>query len=393
LSLNLYHYQTLGVDAVNIRSGGGATHLKQLLVACEPELSGFKTVVVWTGANTASQLPVFPWLIVQTAPWMDGPLPVCTLGQQRVLPRLVKQAGCDVLFSPGGTLPARCLVPMVTMSQNMLPFERDRAALFGRWSWMRLKMRLLRFSQGWSFKRAQGVIFLTQYAQDTVTKALGGIRGLTALVPHGIEQRFVMHPRAQRSQQALSQQPLQLLYVSIQMPYKHHLELMRAVAQLKAQGRSVVLRMVGGHVGRYADEVQHQRLALDPEGAFLQDLGHVNFEQLHELYQQADVFVFASSCENLPNILIEAMAAGLPIACAQRGPMPEVLGDAGVYFDPESPETIAQAIASLADDPNLRAQLAQRAWQKAQAYSWERCARETLDFVAQVARKHTKVME
>ena len=280
---------------------------------------------------------------------------------------------------------------MVTMSQNMLPFEPDRAALFGRWSWMRLKMRILRFSQGRSFKRAQGVIFLTQYAQDAVTKALGGIRGLTALVPHGIEQRFVMQPRAQRSQQALVQAPLQLLYVSIQDPYKHHVELMQAVAQLRAQGRSVVLRMVGANTQPYAVAVQHQRLLLDPDGVFLQDFGHVNFEQLHELYQQADVFVFASSCENLPNILIEAMAAGLPIACAQRGPMPEVLGDAGVYFDPESPDTIAQAIAALADDPDLRAQLAQRAWQMAQAYSWERCARETLDFVGQVARNHVKV--
>lgn len=381
----------LAFDACNISSGGGLTHLVQLLSAARPLASGVERVHIWTSQNTAQKLPRQDWLVIHTPDWCNWGLLRRMWAQQFVLPGLVSRAGCNVLFSPGGTLPARCSVPMVTMSQNMLPFEPDRAALFGRWSWMRLKMRLLRVSQGRSFKRAQGVIFLTEYARTAINKALGGLQVATALVAHGIEPRFVMPPRTQRLVQAVAEQPLQLLYVSIQDPYKHHVELLQAVAQLRAQGRSVVLRMVGANSQPYAVAVQRQRQLLDPDGVFLQDLGHVNFEQLHELYQQADVFVFASSCENLPNILIEAMAAGLPIACAQRGPMPEVLGDAGVYFDPESPDTIAQAIAALADDPDLRAQLAQRAWQKAQAYSWERCARETLDFVAQVARNHVKV--
>jgi glycosyltransferase involved in cell wall biosynthesis len=209
-------------------------------------------------------------------------------------------------------------------------------------------------------------------------------------VPHGIEQRFVMKPRQQRSPQVLANEPLRLLYVSIQMPYKHHIELMQAIALLRQQGRKVVLQMVGGQAGAYAEAVKRERLALDTDQSFLQDLGHVEFERLHELYQQADVFVFASSCENLPNILIEAMAAGLPIASSQRGPMPEVLGDAGVYFDPEKPASIAQAIEQLADDTILRADLAQRAWQRAQVYSWARCARETFDFVALVAHQYAR---
>jgi glycosyltransferase involved in cell wall biosynthesis len=115
--------------------------------------------------------------------------------------------------------------------------------------------------------------------------------------------------------------------------------------------------------------------------------GAVPFESLHQHYQQADAFVFASSCENLPNILIEAMAAGLPIASSNRGPMPEVLGDAGVYFDPDSPHAIADALHRLALDDQLRLALAQRAWRQVQDYSWERCARETFGFIAQVVQQ------
>jgi glycosyltransferase involved in cell wall biosynthesis len=80
------------------------------------------------------------------------------------------------------------------------------------------------------------------------------------------------------------------------------------------------------------------------------------------------------------------MAAGVPIACSDRGPMPEVLGEAGVYFDPEQPQQIADALGRLARDAALRARLAQAAWLGAQAYSWGRCARDTFAFVAQVAR-------
>lgn len=379
---------TLAIDASNISSGGGLTHLLHLLAAAKPAECSIKAIHLWTSTQTARKLPRYDWLIVHTPYWCDAGLLRRMWGQQFLLPAMVKQVECDVLFSLGGTLPAWCPVSMVAMSQNMLPFEPDRAALFGRWSWMRMKMRLLRISQGRSFRRAHGVIFLTQYARDTVSAALGGIRAKTALIAHGVEPRFVMIPREQRPVQMFADRPLNLLYVSIQMPYKHHLEVMQAVALLRKQELAVVLNMVGSNVGTYGEAVRNKRLELDPDQSFLHDMGHVDFGRLHELYQQADAFVFASSCENLPNILIEAMAAGLPIACANRGPIPEVLAEDGVYFEPESATSIAQAITDLANDVDLRTDLARRAWQRAQAYSWERCASETLDFVSSVALLH-----
>ena len=65
--------------------------------------------------------------------------------------------------------------------------------------------------------------------------------------------------------------------------------------------------------------------------------------------------------------------------------MPEVLGDAGVYFDPEKPVEIARALQVLLDDPALREQKAWAAYKRAEAYTWERCADETFSFLAQVA--------
>jgi glycosyltransferase involved in cell wall biosynthesis len=69
--------------------------------------------------------------------------------------------------------------------------------------------------------------------------------------------------------------------------------------------------------------------------------------------------------------------------------MREVLGDAGVYFDPEDPADIAGALRELINSPLVRSSLAQAAFQRAQGYSWQRCARETLDFLARVVRTYS----
>ena len=116
--------------------------------------------------------------------------------------------------------------------------------------------------------------------------------------------------------------------------------------------------------------------------------GSVPYSSLPEFYHQADIAVFASSCENMPNILLEAMAAGLPIACSSRGTMPSVLGDAGTYFDPEQPREIADALALLIGNRKMRETYAHDAYQRSQVYSWERCAEDTFAFIAEIARAH-----
>ena len=376
------------IDATNIRQGGGLTHLSQLLHAGDPMAAGIRHVTVLANQATAAALPVRPWLSKVSSPWMDASLPRRMLGQQFQLPLAIKATKCDVLFSPGGTLPAWSHVPTVTMSQNMLPFEPVEAARFGRWSLMRLKMQLLRHSQGRSFRRAAGLIFLTGYAKAAITNALGCLTCPTALVPHGIEQRFSQQPRVQRPiAQCSTANPFRVLYVSILMPYKHQAEVARAAHLLRTQGMPIEMRFVGAPWGDYGRQFRVLLDELDPVHEFLLWSGAEPFDALHAFYQDSDAFVFASSCENLPNILIEAMAAGVPVASSDRGPMPEVLGDAGVYFDPEVSASIADAFRRLAADDSLRSKLAELAWHKAQAYSWERCARDTFKFIAQVAKK------
>jgi len=381
----------LAIDASNIRQGGGLTHLSQLLSVATPFNAGISQVTIWAPRATLAQLPSKPWLKKVSPAWTEAGLLKRILGQQILLQREMSRYGCSALFSPGGTLPFLLKVPAVTMSQNMLPFEPQEAIRFGRWSWMRLKMWLLRRAQVRSFRNASGVIFLTNYARKVIANWVGGIEEKSVIVPHGIEPRFSMEPRQQKLASELSLHgPLTVLYVSILMPYKHQIEVALAINKLHQDGYPIRAKFLGSDWGEYGNEFRKILRRLDPGNEHLIWPGAVPYADLHHEYAAADMFIFASSCENLPNILIEAMAAGLPIACSDRGPMQEVLGNSGIYFDPENPDSIAQALKVLIKNVALREQLAKSAWMDRQKYSWETCARETFAFISDIASQNLK---
>jgi glycosyltransferase involved in cell wall biosynthesis len=372
----------VGVDASNLGPGGSMTHLTNLLAVARPAEHGIERIVVWGGSAKLERLPERPWLDKRAIPALDGGLPQRLLWQRFRLPELAREA-CDVLFVPGGNARPGGFHPLVTMSRNMLPFEWRELRRYGL-SWMTLRLLLLRFGQARTFARADGLIFLTEYARDAVETAVR-LPPRVTVIPHGVEDRFRMAPRPQRPLSACTpERPLRALYVSIVDVYKHQWHVAKAVHALRAEGLPLAIDFVGPAYAPALARLRGTLRALDPEERHLRYLGPVPFDKLHELHRQADVFVFASSCENMPNILLEGMAGGLAIACARRGPMPEVLGEAGLYFDPERPEEIASALRTLAEDDALRARLAAAASEAARRFSWQRCARETLSFVAAV---------
>ena len=376
----------LGIDASNIRQGGGVTHLVELLRGVDPLAHGFSRVIVWSTLGTLDKIEPREWLCKAHDPILERGLLYRSFWQRFRLKRLATEAGCDVLFVPGGSDGSN-FQPIATISQNMLPFEWQELSRFG-WSFFTLKLILLRFTQGSTFRKAQGVIFLTEYARDGVQAVTGNLAGKTATIPHGINARFFSPPRPQRSLAEFTQEhPCRLIYVSIVDNYKHQWQVARAVAQLRTAGIFVTLDLIGPPARAIA-RLEHTLNQIDPAAEFIKYHGAVDYEQLHTLYLAADIGIFASSCENMPNILLEIMAAGLPVACSNMGPMPEMLGEAGEYFNPEQSERIAAAIGKLIISDRLRTDLANLSFQKSQLYSWERCASETFAFLAQIAKDY-----
>lgn len=373
----------VGIDASNLRQGGGITHLVQLLGAADPNASGIDRVVVWGGREILDQLPGVPWLSRERPTALEGGGFKRAWWQQRQLAAAARRSA-DLLFSPGGTY-LGSFRPFVTMFRNMLPFDRAERRRYGT-SRMRLKLELLHAAQRATFRRADGVIFLTEHARKVVIDDGVTLRGRQAVIPHGLDPRFFGPLKTQRPLAAYSPaHPYTWLYVSAIHEYKRPWNVAEAVAALRAEGAPVALEIVGPAYPPAMRRLQQTLDRLDRGGAFIRVSGGVSHLDLPRRYQEADAFVFGSACENMPNSLLEAMAAGLPIASSDRAPMPAILKDGGVYFDPESPSSIAAAMTGLMADPARRTRVAAEAQALAKGYSWTRCARDTFDFLAKVA--------
>jgi glycosyltransferase involved in cell wall biosynthesis len=375
----------VGIDATNLRQGGGRTHLIEFLRVAKPERFGVNKVIIWGGSETLSLIDNKPWLYKFSPDLLNKGFLFRTFWQRFMLSAAAHSEKCDILLIPGGSFSGN-FQNVVTISQNLLPFEWGELKRYGL-SLLTAKLILLRIVQTSSFRRSRGVIFLSEYALRTVLQIVSPMVGEVAIVPHGFNRRFVIAPRPQSHIEEYTKSvPYRVLYVSIIDKYKHQCSVVEGIALLRERGFPVILELVGP---AYAPALKRLNEVIDrvnPQRDWVHYLGSIPFNELHHCYARADLGVFASSCENLPNILIEMMAAGLPIACSNRGPMPEVLGDAGVYFDPESAEEIAQTLEHFISNPQLRKQKAWMSFETVKQYSWERCADDTFEFLARVSR-------
>lgn len=113
--------------------------------------------------------------------------------------------------------------------------------------------------------------------------------------------------------------------------------------------------------------------------------GFVADKDLAILYNTAALLVFPSLEEGFGLPAIEAMSCGLPVAASSRGSLPEVVGNAGMFFDPLDIEEMAKIIETVLRNPEQRRKMAAEGKRRAALYSWDRAARETIDVFSELA--------
>lgn len=117
----------------------------------------------------------------------------------------------------------------------------------------------------------------------------------------------------------------------------------------------------------------------DVQGESVRALGRVSDAELRALYENALCLLFPSRYEGFGLPPLEAMWCGCPVVAAASGAVPEVCGDAALWFDVEGPRSAAAAIARLLDEPGLRDGLRSAATARAAQYSWPAAARRLLE--------------
>ena len=371
----------VGIDASRNRSGGAKAHLVGILAEADPKAYDIDKVHVWCYEALAQSLPSKPWLVTHSPSVLNRSIIHQMWWQFGSLSAEVRRHKCDILLNTdAGTV--NFFSPCVVMSRDMLSFEGGEIDRFG-FSKARFRLFLLRYIQIASLRRASGAIFLTSYAAKVIKKFTGKLKRV-AIVPHGVGRNF--NQNTQGGEWELGDGPIRCLYVSNASMYKHQWHVIRAISILRKKGYDLQLLLAGAGEGIAKERVTDEIKLSDPDSTFVSITPIVIHDKVPELLKSSNLFIFASSCENMPNTLVEAMASGLPIACSNRGPMPEVLGEAGIYFDPESPESIANAVKNILDNKELRLQKAAMAKQLSKQYSWKRCANETMAYLNLVYR-------
>lgn len=374
----------LGINASRARSGGAKAHLIGILNEGDPTRYGFREVHVWTYPELLEVLPHKPWLVKHSPIELEMSILRQLWWERFSFPKELQKAGCSILLNvDAGTVSS--FRPAVTMSRDMLSYEPGEIERYG-FSKKRLRLIFLRYVQNQSLRLSDGAIFLTRYAANVIQQSCGSLANL-AFIPHGVSEDFKKTCQISPWPKC-SERPLRCLYVSPVWEFKHQWVVVRAIEALRKRGHDISLTLVGGGDASAQRLLDQQVRKSDAQGIFIQQIGAARQSDLPGHLANADFFVFASSCENMPNTLLEAMAVGLPIACSDRGPMPEVLQDGGVYFDPEDDISIASAIDRLIMDEALRISVAKRAKSLSKQYSWHRCADETWTFIAQTFENH-----
>lgn len=369
----------IGIDATNIKAGGGLVHLKKILENNPP--SDIEISVV--GGNWLDVISHKIWLtkVIFLKPFAS--LLTQEFFKRTRLPKILNKT--DIIFVPGGTFRTKKR-PYVSMSQNMLVFEKDERDRFPiSFNWLRYI--ILERLQLRSFENAAGIIFISNYAKNYILSKYPKLASIkSTVIYHGISNEFRAKPKTQNRIETYSEaMPFKLLYVSIINFYKHQWNVIEAVKRLRSENFPIQLDLIGPMY-----EPARMRFQESIEGSedFINYIGRVDYDQISAKYKEADLFVFASSCENMPNILVEAMSAGLPILCSSFGPMPEILKDGGDYMDPTNVDSIYFGIKKLLNDPNRREEIAKKAYQIAEAFAWEKSAQETFDFIEYIYRSN-----
>jgi glycosyltransferase involved in cell wall biosynthesis len=268
----------------------------------------------------------------------------------------------------------------------MLPFDYREIWRY-RGNILFFKWIALRYAQMRSFRAADGVIFLTKHAAKVITDAVGRKLQNAVVIPHGVDERFRNPPRKAREIRNLnSKDPFRIIYVSTIDRYKHQWRLVKAIHDLRIETRwPLELYLVGSYERSSFYRLQREIKISDPDKIWAFYLGPAPQDSLVRLYDKCDLAVFISTCENMPNVLLEKMSSGLPIISSSIKANQEILGDTGFYVFSENVVELKAALRKAIESADVRAIAAEKNYVRAFQYDWNRCASSTFAFLREVA--------
>jgi len=300
------------------------------------------------------------------------------LWERKSLPTMLEKLETDLVFCPGGTInftPPRGCKTAVTF-QNMLIFDKNNRRKY-RPGYIRFRLAMLERLSKKSFRKADLLILLTEHAKQVVDTQVPQRKGVCAVIPHGLDDKFRTAGRTDIPRYKGLPDGQYLLYTSVVAIFKAHLEVVRAYHILtQKRDTEEKLYFVGPSYKSYEKLVRNEikRLNLQNRVFIIEQIPHC---EMPSVYHHAKAHIFASTCENCPNIVIESLGSGRPVFLSNIQPMPEIAQNDGIYFNPYNPQALAELLAQYLDNEPLMNQMGRRAFEQSKNFNWEKTANQT----------------
>jgi glycosyltransferase involved in cell wall biosynthesis len=257
---------------------------------------------------------------------------------------------------------------------------------FNRRSWMQLRLTVRQTA-----RRAAEIITVSEYSRQDIMTTYGIPAEKVTVTPEAASENFQRVSDEHRLQTIRERYGIERDYIlslcSIQ-PRKNLVRLVDAYSYLRQLRPTAVLPqlVLAGKRG-WLDDETFRAADKSAERRDIKFTGYIKDRDLPALYSGAICFIYPSYFEGFGLPVLEAMQCGVPVLAANRTSLPEVVGDAGLLFDPFNAQAIAQALARIIDDGNYRAKLRDRGVERARAFKWTTCARLTLEIYHRSTQK------
>jgi glycosyltransferase involved in cell wall biosynthesis len=294
------------------------------------------------------------------------------LWDQLVVPWVARRHKLDAIFNLKMTVPLLAPCPTAMVQHGADWFVMPEQYPFMDRLYVRLFARLY-------WRRASRIVSVSDDSKERLARLMNA-KSAAKLVTifHGVDTKFTRQPDSQSLAELRNRYSLRapfVLYLGQIYPMKNVGGLIRAFARMKHRvPHDLVI------VGK-PDSSSAAELALINElglGNRVSVVGWVPDEDVPTFFHAADAFAFPSLYEGFGIPIIEAMAARCPVVTSTAGACPEVAGDAAILVDPRDPDAIAAGILQVLTDTRLRETLRQRGSARAQEFTWEKSARQTI---------------
>lgn len=306
---------------------------------------------------------------------LPGRSPLARLWREHfLLPRACRKEKVDLLHCPKSAIPLFSPCPTVVTLHDLIPLRHPETEKFAARVYWNIQIPV-------AARRSSFIITDSEHARQEIMEdykvSPDRIKAIMlGFNPSMLEKREPAAAMGIRAKYGLPDS--YLLYVGTIQPRKNIDTLIEAYAILRSSRASLPKLVIVGRKGWLYDKLfaRIATLGLSEEIIFT---GFVPDEDLPYIYDGARLFAYLSFFEGFGLPPLEAMACGVPVITSDTTSLPEVVGDAGITVKPGDVSAVAAAIARLLDEPDFAAELGIKGRERAELFSWEAAARETLD--------------